>query len=112
MKKTVDFDAARTARAEKNGEVPTAVLSGVTFEFPAEMPFAIVEDTRRLVEAQENNDGFAVSEIIAGIAKSLFGERFDEFMGLGPSMMDMQELLSNVMQLYGIDSGESQASEG
>lgn len=112
MAGTVDLDAARAARAEANGERPTVTFGGKTYELPIEMPFAIVESVGELQKAQDDQDGIAVAGILANIAQSMFGDRYQEFLAAGPSMTDMQSLLENVAGLYGLTPGESPASEG
>lgn len=108
----VDLDAARAARAEQNGEHPTVTFGGEMFELPTEMPFTIVESVNEMQKAQEEGDGYAISKLLTGIAQDLFGERYEEFLTKHPSMLDMQSLLENIAPLYGLDQGESQASEG
>lgn len=108
----VDLDAARVARAEANGKSPTIMFGGKTFDLPPEMPFAIVESVGELTKAQEDGDGFATAALLSQIARSLFRDRYQEFLDIGPSMTDMQTLLENVAGLYGLNTGESPASEG
>lgn len=109
---SVDLDTARAARAEAIGEAPTVKFGGLVFELPPEMPFAIVESIRDLSKAQEESDGLAVAGVLSDIAQALFRSRYQEFLDLGPSMTDMQALLENVSGLYGMNAGESPASEG
>jgi hypothetical protein len=107
----VDLDAVRAARHELNGVGPTVTFGGVTFELPNELPFTVVESVRQMGVAQAADDGFAVSEIINDMGQYLFGARYEEFLALGPSMSDMSALLENIAPMYGMNAGESAASE-
>lgn len=108
---TVDLDVARIARAEKRGESPTVKFRGETFELPDELPFEIVDGIGQLGTAQKGNDGARAAEIVADIARSLFCDRYEEFLKLGPSMADVAALLDGVVAAYGTSLGESEASE-
>lgn len=108
----VDLDAARAARAEQNGERPTVIFGGKTFELPVEMPFTIVESVNEMQAASESGDGYTISRKLNEIASDLFGDRYKEFLEQHPSMPDMQALLENIAPLYGLNQGESSASEG
>jgi hypothetical protein len=108
----VDLDALRAARSEANGEHPTVKFGGDIFELPTEMPFSIVENVNEMQQASEKNDGYTVSQKLTQISHDLFGDRFEEFLGKHPSMLDMQSLLESIAPLYGLQQGESQASEG
>ena len=110
--KSVDLDAARAARAEANGEAPTVKFGGLVFALPTEMPYTIVESVNAMQAAQEGGDGYGITKQLTAIAMDLFGDRYQEFLGLHPSMLDMQVLLENVAPLYGLTPGESAASEG
>jgi len=109
--KSVDLDAARAARAEANGQAPTVKFGGQVFELPTEMPYTIVESVNAMQAAQEDGDGYGITKQLTAIAVDLFGDRYEEFLKLHPSMLDMQILLENIAPLYGLTSGESQASE-
>jgi hypothetical protein len=108
----VDLDKARAARAEANGEAPTVTFGGEVFTLPVEMPFGIIERVGDMTKAQEQQDGLELAAILSDISRMLFGERFEEFNALQPSMVDMQVLLDSVVPLYGATPGESAASEG
>lgn len=107
----VDLDAARAARAEQNGEHPTVKFGDQIFELPTEMPFTIVESVNEMQAAQAESDGFRISKMLTVIAQDLFGDHYTEFLDKHPSMLDMQLLLENIAPLYGLNQGESQASE-
>lgn len=108
----LDLDAARAARAEANGERPTVKFGGQIFELPVEMPFGIVESVNAMQLAQETGDGYEVTKSLAAIAKDLFGDKYEAFLAFHPSMLDMQALLENIAPIYGLNQGESSASEG
>jgi hypothetical protein len=107
-----DLDAVRAARAEANGVAPTVKFGDKVFELPVEMPFTIVESVNEMQAAQETGDGYKITRMLTAIAEDLFGDRYKEFLELRPSMLDMQALLENVAPMYGLTTGESQASEG
>lgn len=106
----LDLDKARAARAEANGEAPTVTFGGVEFLLPVELPFSMVEDARKLSGVV--NDPYAITEAISAISRSLFGDRYEEFLDYHPSMGDMQVLMDSIAGLYGMTPGESAASEG
>jgi hypothetical protein len=94
MKRIIDLDAAREARAEAKKEIPVIKLEGKEFKLPVELPWSIVE-------AATTQDS---KEIILAI-KSLLGEQWDEFQKLGVSVGDMQILIENIAKIYGVEQG-------
>jgi hypothetical protein len=97
--RVIDLAAARVARLEAQGELVTLKWSDdITFTLPVEMPadFAIL--------GQERD--------VHGAVAALIGDRTDEFFALRPSMDDLMELLQAAGKVYGMEPGESPASDG
>jgi hypothetical protein len=105
----IDLDKLAAARREKTKKAPVVVFGGKSFELSPEMPFAVVEAVRAM-NGQENDD-MAGAQAMADIARALFGERYTEFLALGPSTEDLTALLEHIGDAYGVSPGESEASE-
>jgi len=109
-KKEIDLDALEAARREASEECPVVKFKGKTFEMPVELPFTIVEAIGRLENAPEEKKNEVAGALLSDIARALFGERFREFLELGPSMNDVSALIEHVSGVYGTSTGESSAS--
>jgi hypothetical protein len=101
---TIDLDAVRAARREAEAQAPSVKLGGKVFELPVELPFGVF-----LLLPELRNEDTSVAAVSA-VVRELFGEKHDEFMALGPSMEDLEALLNGVMEEYGLNPGESEAS--
>lgn len=108
--KTIDLDSIRAARREALGAGPTILFGGVEFELPVEMPFAVIEAFGRM-QAGDDEKNLEATLAMMDIARALFGDRYQEFMALGPSNNDVTSILEHISDAYGTDAGESQASE-
>lgn len=104
---TLNLDAARAARAEvaKPEEAPRVEFGGRVFDLAPELPFGVF---MRLAAMKE--DKAKSLETVAGLLRVLFGESYEEFMDLGPSMEDMLVLMEHLTDVYGVDVGESEGS--
>lgn len=91
--RTINLDEIKAARSEKAGDPITVTFSGEEFTLPAEMPFEFV-------------DRMAAGDLGGG-AKALFGDQYDRFIALGPSMTDFTDLAERVSDLYGASLGDS-----
>lgn len=107
---TIDLDKLAAARREGKNETPTVVFRGAEFALPVEMPFAVVEAVGRMQAAEDEENGGNV-EAMSDLARALFGDRYREFLDLGPSVQDITALLTAIAPAYGVESGESPASE-
>jgi len=111
MPEVIDLDKIGAARREAQEERPKIRFSGKDFQLPPEMPFAVIEAIGRLAPKEDGTvDNAALSESIADIARSLFGDRYREFLNLGPSVEDMTALLENIAPAYGLKADEAEAA--
>jgi hypothetical protein len=96
--RTINLDAAASARAELQGEPVTLIFREVTFTLPVEMPadFALHAQAERLRES----------------VAALIGEKAEEFFTLRPSIEDITELVNAAARIYGVSPGEAAASAG
>lgn len=95
-RRLIDLNAARAARAEAQSEPVTLVIGDATLILPAEMPadFALLGQQGRLREA-----------VVA-----LVGHQAEEFFAQRPSMPDIEALCEAAAEVYGVNTGESEAS--
>lgn len=91
--RVIDLDAARAARAEKNGPAPIIRLGGKDWTLPVELPadFAIL----------------SAAGDLAGAMHALLGEQFEAFWKIGLSMDDLEAIADQAAGLYGVQTGES-----
>lgn len=89
MPRSIDLDAARIARAEATGEAPTVRFGGRDWVLPAELPWAL---------AEASASGNPQDAMLA--VKSLLGEQWVEFVGLNPTMSDIQVLVEGIGAIY------------
>lgn len=90
--RTIDLNQARKARAEVEREPVKMTMGDETFELPVEIPadFALLSSENRVREA----------------VQVLFGDGADRFFAAKPSIDDLNELISQVSTVYGLDEGE------
>jgi hypothetical protein len=112
--KAFDLDAASAARREKLGKGPKIKWAGKMWQLPPEIPFEVSVAARFVLDGededeQERRGGAALAEI----AEALFGDRFKEFLGTRPAVLDVLTLAQNLDKVYGqrASLGESRASE-
>lgn len=97
--RVIDLAAARAARLEARGEPVTLKWSDdVSFLLPVELP----ADFALLANEQD----------FRGAVAALLGEHAREFFELRPSMDDLTELATAAGRVYGMEPGESPASDG
>ncbi len=106
-----DADAARAARREAAGVAPSFTLEGRTFVLPVELPADVVVDMRDLMAAQRSNDGEALLDAAVSVMEHLLGTEFADFLAMRPSLDDFLAIIEGVLPDYGVDEGNSQASE-
>lgn len=106
-KNVIDLSAMRAVRREAAKEAPEVEFEGKTFVLPVEMPLMLIDAVARL----GSDDGAEASSALIDVARSLFGDRFKEFMDLRPSVDDANELIKAIAPAYGLEVGESEASE-
>ena len=98
----LDLDAARAARAEKAGPAPVVVLEGVEYELPRELPMeavlAVAEDLRKPNPAT-----------VRAAMEAIFGDHWATLRSK-LSVSDSMLVLTGVLELYGTDLPESEAS--
>lgn len=109
-KKEIDLDVLATLRREAEEEAPIIKFKGETFQMPIELPFQIVEAIGTLQNTKDDERDLVAGGLVAKIARSLFGTRYQEFLDLEPSTNDVMALVENVGQAYGTSQGESSAS--
>lgn len=97
MARAIDLDALRAARLEVIGDGVTVVFNGREFRLPPEMPIDVA------LELGAGNPKEAAS--------AAFGDDFEAFWALRPSMEDLEALFTAWGQSTGVgDAGESEAS--
>lgn len=95
--RVIDLDRARAARAESQGEPVVLKFGGKDFALPVEMPldFPLLAKEGQIREA---------------VAALFSPEDAEAFFALRPSMEDITELAEASAKVYGVESGEAQAS--
>lgn len=90
--RVIDLNRARAARAEAAKQPVLLKIGDAQIELPVEVPadFALLSADGRVREAVE----------------ALFGEGADEFFKAKPSIEDLNELIGQVSEIYGLDEGE------
>jgi hypothetical protein len=98
----IDLDKSRAARAEAKGIGPVVKIGGKDYQLAAEMPYSVLEAMAPLGET-ENSDAAAPGALTA-IAQALLGEHYGV---IAPqlSVDDLNELISGVMEEYGVSEG-------
>lgn len=99
----IDLDAARAARREATSETPTVIFGGREFALPEELPFGVFVS---LAEMRENPTNAQATGAVESLLRTLFGERTDEFIDLGPSLDDVQTLIEAALDEYGLGDDE------
>ena len=95
MSRVIDLDAARTARAEAEREVPIVVFGGEEFTLPVELPWEIAE-------AAAANDGAAALRAI----EMLLGDQWEAFKAHRPSLADVMVIVEGLGSIYGAEPGK------
>jgi hypothetical protein len=90
---TINLDAARAARREAGQRGPVVQLDGEEFVLPVELPIAVANEFM-LMTTLEADDPSAVTAVL-GVVKSLFGDKYEDFMKRGPSVEDLRYLLEH-----------------
>lgn len=104
MPQVIDLDKIGAARREAQDERPLIRFGGKDFQLPPEMPFAVIEAVGRLSAGPDGEpDNSALAESMSDIARALFGTRYREFLGLGPSVEDLTALLGEIAPAYGMN---------
>lgn len=106
----VDLNKMRAARLEKLGPGPTVEFGDVTFQCPAEVPFAVIEAFASLEAADESKDGEKAIVSLKDAVRGMLGDQFDAFMAQNPATEDMAGLIEIAFAEYGVDLGELSAS--
>lgn len=90
--RVIDLNQARSARAEAAKQPVLLKIGSAEIELPVEVPadFALLTAEGRMREAVE----------------ALFGEGAEQFFAAKPSLDDLNELISQVSEVYGLDEGE------
>jgi hypothetical protein len=99
VERVIDLAAARVARLEAQHQPVVLKWDEKTsFALPVELPadFALL----------------AMERDMRGAVSALLGEQAEEFFALRPSMDDLTELANAAGKVYGMEPGESQASDG
>lgn len=109
--RVVDLNKIRAARYEKKGPAPQVVFGKTTMTLPREVPFVVVEAFGRMDTANKADDAAGSSAALLEAMKGLLTKDFNAFMAENPSADDMAAFLEGVLKEYGIDAGESAASE-
>lgn len=94
MKRELDLDARRAARAEQSGEPPVVVFGGEKFDLPAELPLTFMEHL--------------AAGRFASAVEALVGDQAPAFLAHGPSMEDLMEL----SEMYAVPLGKGSNSTG
>jgi hypothetical protein len=92
--RVLDLDAARAARSEAQGEAPSILFGGTTFDLPVELPWEIAE-------AAAAGDGAGALRAI----ELLLGDRWAEFKALKPSLADVMVIVEGLGEIYGVSPG-------
>ena len=96
----IDLDArrrARAAEAEADHEPVEITFGDSKFELPAELPWRFASLLFR-------------GEVDAALAAAFGESEYERFMGLDPSVDDVQGLVEDLSAAYGLSEGESLAS--
>lgn len=99
VNRKIDLDArrrARAAEAEAGGEPVEITFGGTKFELPTELPWRFAS----LLFKGEVDDALAAA----------FGDEYGRFLSLDPSVDDVQGLVEDLSEAYGLSEGESSAS--
>lgn len=107
----IDLDAARAARREAAGEGPEVVFKGERFTLAPEIPFRVAENVSNMARAAAEGDQSSSAAAVIEVLRSLFGEQWDRFEALNPSVADIQILLEEAMKSYGFASAEEGLGE-
>jgi hypothetical protein len=90
MRRVIDLDAARAARAETQRDAPVLHYANRDWTLPAELPFAFAEaaggDTKDVVRA----------------LSALMGDQWDDFIRSGITLADIEVLVEGIPEVYGI----------
>lgn len=89
--RSIDLDAARSARSEALGEKPVVRFAGRDWLLPSELPWAVAE-------ASSGQMGDLVTAL-----KALLGDQWAEFQMQTPTVADMTALVEAIPALYGLD---------
>lgn len=105
-RRTVDLDAARTARAEKVGPAPVVVLEGQEYELARELPMDAVFAFAELLDRETKTPD---PDVVTSALEHLFGEHWPK---LRPklSVHDCMYVLAEILELYGTNLPERSAS--
>jgi hypothetical protein len=110
--------------ADVLGKAPTFTYGDTVFEFPTELPYEVTRCVAKMKRARVQEEkaradgnetaledaGFSIAEALDDLVRTLFAERYEEFMAMHPSMAEVMGVFE-VLPEWGIGLGESQASE-
>jgi len=96
MAEPFDLDAVGAARREAAGDAPMFIFGGQKFVLPVELPAEFAYLLRDYKAAM----------------RFILGDDFDDFWAHGPTKADLDSLVRWVMGRYGMQLGESTASDG
>jgi hypothetical protein len=94
MKRVIDLDAAKAARAEAKQEAPVIKFNGAEYTLPIELPW-------RVVEAASSSDTVQIINAV----KSLLGDQWEDFEKNNISAADMLLLIENIAKIYAVEPG-------
>lgn len=105
---------SRVQAALKEGEpeAKQVEVRGVTFDLPAEMPFAAMLAERSLMKAAEQDNEGAASVAMLDLAIAFVGPQIEKLGSVSVSEggAALGELLNAIDEAYGVSPGESSAS--
>ena len=100
VNRKIDLDArrkARAAEAEADHEPVEVVFSDTKFELPAELPWRFASLLFK-------------GEVEPALAAAFGEDEYQRFLALDPSVDDVQGLVEDLSEAYGLSEGESSAS--
>lgn len=114
--RTIDLNAARAARAEKDQDEPIIIVIGEDhYKLPREMPLTYLEAAGELADKSrsedENEQADVPGLIIRSIVSLVGAETYAELIGKHAlTMDDLRVIFQQTGNLYGVSLGEASAS--
>ena len=98
----IDLDQAKlareAARREANEAGPVVKFGGKEYELAAELPYGVLEALRGI------GDPETAAAALSLMTEALLGSHYDDVKASGPSVDDINELVTGAMAAYGLDS--------
>lgn len=114
--RTIDLNAARAARAEKDQDEPVVIHIGEdVYKLPREMPLAYIDTAGEMALAARSEDeeeqsrvpGLIIKAITTMVGEEAYRELVDKH---GLTYDDLRVIFQQAGELYGVSLGEPSAS--